>query len=102
VGKIPEKAVCRSVFLTNMALYFGCQINKTALLQTVFFLVILPTGISCFRNLRHRPHYRRRFNILFIYLINAILSFLHECKKEVCVYTFVCMDKQPIRVLQSK
>jgi len=27
-----------------MALYFECQINKNALLWTVFFLAILPTG----------------------------------------------------------
>jgi len=26
------------------ALYFECRINKNALLQTVFFLAILPTG----------------------------------------------------------
>jgi len=31
VGKIAEKAVCRSVYLTE------CRINKNALLQTVFF-----------------------------------------------------------------
>jgi len=34
VGKIAEKAVCRSVLM-----------NKNALLQTVFFLAILPTGL---------------------------------------------------------
>jgi len=34
VGKIAEKAVCRSVH--NMALYFQCRINKNALFQTVF------------------------------------------------------------------
>jgi len=41
-SKIAEKkAVCRSVFLT--ALYFECQSNKNALIQTVFFadLVII-------------------------------------------------------------
>jgi len=36
LGKIAEKAVCRSVF-DNMALYFECRINKNALLQNVFF-----------------------------------------------------------------
>jgi len=36
VGKIAEKAVCRSVFY-NMAQYFDCRINKNALLQTFFF-----------------------------------------------------------------
>jgi len=35
VGKIAEKAVCRSAF----------WINKNALLQTGDFLAILPTGI---------------------------------------------------------
>jgi len=34
VGKIAEKAVCRS---DNMGLYFECWINKNAPLQTVFF-----------------------------------------------------------------
>jgi len=43
MGKFVEKAVCRSVFLTIMALYFECRINKNALLLTVF-LAILPTG----------------------------------------------------------
>jgi len=28
VGKIAEKAVYRSVFFDNMALYFECRINK--------------------------------------------------------------------------
>jgi len=37
VGKIAEKAVCRSVF-------FESPINKNSLLQTVF-LTILPTGL---------------------------------------------------------
>jgi len=40
VGKIPEKAVCRSVFeciFDNMALYNECQINKKALFRTVFW-----------------------------------------------------------------
>jgi len=55
VGKITEKAVCRSVLLTtwhcmctfdNMALYLKCWINKNALLQTVF-LVILPCFVGC-------------------------------------------------------
>jgi len=42
VGKIAEKAVCRSV--DNMALYFECLINKNALFQTVF-LAVFPTGL---------------------------------------------------------
>jgi len=37
MGKIAEKAVCRSVF--NMALYFECSINQNALLQTVFWVL---------------------------------------------------------------
>jgi len=40
VGKIAEKAVCRSV----LALYFECRINKNALLQTVFWW-FCPLGI---------------------------------------------------------
>jgi len=44
VGKIAEKAVCRSVFY--IALYFECRINKKALLQTVL-LAILPTRLQC-------------------------------------------------------
>jgi len=47
MGKIAEKAVRRSVFLTTyMALFFECRINKYALLQTVFS-AILPIGL-CF------------------------------------------------------
>jgi len=43
VGKIAEKAVCRSVFCVkyNMALYYECRINKNSLLV---FLPIFPTG----------------------------------------------------------
>jgi len=37
VGKIAEKAVSRSVFLTTWHMYFECRINKNSLLQTVFF-----------------------------------------------------------------
>jgi len=33
VDKIAEKEVCTSVFLTIIALYFECRINKNALLQ---------------------------------------------------------------------
>jgi len=40
VGKIAEKAACRGVFLNNMALYFEFQINKNALLQTVFLAIL--------------------------------------------------------------
>jgi len=35
VGKIGEKAVCKSVFLTIW--HCNCRINKNALLQTNFF-----------------------------------------------------------------
>jgi len=31
MGKIAKKAVCRSVFFDNLALYFECRINKNAL-----------------------------------------------------------------------
>jgi len=41
VGKITEKAVCKSVFFDNMALYFEYRINKNALLEQT---AILPTG----------------------------------------------------------
>jgi len=44
VGKIAEKAVCKSVFFDNVALYFECQINKNAL-PRLFFVPILPTGL---------------------------------------------------------
>jgi len=52
VGKIGKKAVCRSVFFDNMALYlalyFECRINKNALFQFFqfffFFLAILFIG----------------------------------------------------------
>jgi len=37
MGKIAEKAVCKSIFFDNIALYFECRINKNTLLQTVFF-----------------------------------------------------------------
>jgi len=40
VGKIAEKAVCKSAFLT--ALYFERRINKNAFFQTAF-LAIFPT-----------------------------------------------------------
>jgi len=39
VGKIAEKAICRSVFLTIMALHFEFRINKNSLLQTVFLAI---------------------------------------------------------------
>jgi len=45
VGKIADKAVCRSeCIFDNIALYYECRINKNALLQTVF-LPIFPTGL---------------------------------------------------------
>jgi len=43
VGKIAEKAVCKSVFLYGTV--FLCRINKNALLQTVL-LAILSTGLE--------------------------------------------------------
>jgi len=36
VGKIAEKAVCKSVYFGSIALYFECRINKNTLLQTAF------------------------------------------------------------------
>jgi len=42
VGKIAEKAVCKSVFLTIW------QLTKNALIHTVF-LVFLPTGLELAR-----------------------------------------------------
>jgi len=38
VGKIAEKAVCRSVFMTTWHCIW-CRINKNALLQTVFLAI---------------------------------------------------------------
>jgi len=44
VGKIAEKALCRSVFSHNMALYFEC---RTELTKTHSFrLLFLATGLS--------------------------------------------------------
>jgi len=40
VGKIAEKAVCKSVFFTILS----AELKKNALFQIVFFLAILPTG----------------------------------------------------------
>jgi len=42
VGKIAEKAVCRSI--CNTALYFECRINKNAFFQ-LFFWRFCPLGI---------------------------------------------------------
>jgi len=47
VGKIAEKAVCKSVIFDNMALYFQCRISKSAL-QTVFFGDFCPLKIGIF------------------------------------------------------
>jgi len=44
VGKIAEKAFCRSVFLTKWHCILSADINT--LLQTVI-LAVLPTGYSC-------------------------------------------------------
>jgi len=42
---ITEKAVSRSVFLTTWYSISSAELTKNALIQTVFFLAILPTGI---------------------------------------------------------
>jgi len=53
VGKIDEKAECRSVFFDNMVLYSECRIYRNALLQTVS-LTILPTGYLFSNSNQHR------------------------------------------------
>jgi len=43
VGKIAEKAVCRSVYFDNMALYFECQaILPTAIVLAISTVVQFP------------------------------------------------------------
>jgi len=37
LGKIAEKAVCRSVIFDNMALYFECRMNKKHTPSDCFF-----------------------------------------------------------------
>jgi len=44
VGKIAEKAVCKSVFLTIWHCILSAELTKHALLQTAFS-AILPTGL---------------------------------------------------------
>jgi len=59
VSKIAEKAVCRSAFLTMMALYFECRINKSALLETAFLAILLTGYVSSYCNLLSRlPSFR--------------------------------------------
>jgi len=48
VGKIAEKAVCKSVFLTIWHCNVSAELTKNALIHTVF-LVFLPTGLELAR-----------------------------------------------------
>jgi len=71
VGKNAEK-VCKCIF-DNMARYFECQINKNALLQTVF-LAILPTGTT--HSLQLIPGIHVLYGSTIIPNIDTIIQFL--------------------------
>jgi len=47
------------VYFDNIALYFECRINKSALLQTVF-LAIMPTGMLLFVKMNLAKERRKR------------------------------------------
>jgi len=49
VGKIAEKAVCRSEFLTWHCI-FSAKLTKTHSIRLFFFLAILPTGYLAVSN----------------------------------------------------
>jgi len=79
LGKIAEKAVCKSVFLTIWHCIFSAELTKTHSFR-LFFQRFCPLGTLLNQNISH-PFFISNFNFVFISLVDGGWSEWAEWKK---------------------